>query len=135
MEGCIVTDLKIHSRNNCYKLDAATLEKLQEETAVSTELQPGTYVIKIRSGAFNGAFNYHTTESQTGEPLVMLWIYGGKFINKKTNIAVTATWSTLNGDDDTLTMEVLETTTLCAFFFDTHLEDNEGEVTLSIVKI
>ena len=131
MEGCIVTDLKIHSRNNCYKLDADTMQKLQEETAVSTELQPGTYIVKIRSGTFN----YQVQESQTGEPLVMLWIYGGLFINKKTDIAVNATWSTLNGEDDTLTLEVLETTNFCAFFFDTHLEDNEGEVTLSIVKI
>jgi hypothetical protein len=65
----------------------------------------------------------------------MLWIYGGTFINKKTNVSVQATWSTLNGDDDTLTLDVLETTTLCAFFFDSYLEDNEGEVTLSVVKI
>ncbi|MGB3403186.1 MAG: hypothetical protein WBA77_10890 [Microcoleaceae cyanobacterium] len=131
MEGCTVTDLKIHSKHNCYKLDAQTLQKLQEETAVSTQLQPGTYVIRIRSGGFN----YQVNDSQSGEPLVMLWIYGGKFINKKTNITVEATWSTLNGFDDTLTLDVIETTTLCAFFFDSHLEDNEGEVTLSIVKI
>jgi hypothetical protein len=131
MQGCTVTDLKIHSKHNCYKLDAETMRKLQEETAVSTELQPGTYVIRIR----NGAFNYQASAQQSGEPLVMLWIYGGTFINKKTNVSVAATWSTLNGDDDTLTLEVLETTTLCAFFFDSYLEDNEGEVTLSVVKI
>ena len=80
MQGCTVTDLKIHSQHNCYKLDAETMQKLQEETAVSTQLQPGTYVIKIRSGAFN----YQASDQQSGEPLVMLWIYGGKFINKKT---------------------------------------------------
>jgi hypothetical protein len=131
MQGCTVTDLKIHSKHNCYKLDAAPMEKLQEETAVSTELQPGTYVIRIRSGAFN----YQASDQPSGEPLVMLWIYGGTFINKKTNVSVQATWSTLNGDDDTLTLDVLETTTLCAFFFDSYLEDNEGEVTLSVVKI
>jgi hypothetical protein len=53
----------------------------------------------------------------------------------KNEVSVQATWSTLNGDDDTLTLDVLETTTLCAFFFDSYLEDNEGEVTLSVVKI
>lgn len=131
MEGCSVTDLKIHSKHNCYQLDAETMQKLQEETAVSTQLQPGTYLLRIRSGAFN----YQANDHQFGEPLVMLWIYGGKLINKKTNVPTAATWSTLNGDDDTLTLEVLETTTLCAFFFDSYLEDNEGEVTLSVVKI
>ncbi len=131
MQGCTVTDLKIHSKHNCYKLDAQAMEKLQAETAVSSPLQPGTYVIRIRSGGFN----YQGDESQSGEPLVMLWIYGGQFINKKTNITVGATWSTLNGFDDTLTLDVVETTTLCAFFFDSYLEDNEGELTLSIVKI
>lgn len=131
MEGCSVTDLKIHSKHNCYKLDAATMQKLQEETAVSTQLQAGTYVVRIRSGGFN----YQGNDSLSGEPLVMLWIYGGKFINKKTNVTVEATWSTLNGFDDTLTLEVVETTTLCAFFFDSYLEDNEGELTLSVVKI
>lgn len=131
MEGCSVTDLKIHSKHNCYKLDAATMQKLQEETAVSTQLQAGTYVVRIRSGGFN----YQGNDSLSGEPLVMLWIYGGKFINKKTNVTVEATWSTLNGFDDTLTLEVVEKTTLCAFFFDSYLEDNEGELTLSVVKI
>lgn len=131
MEGCSVTDLKIHSKHNCYKLDATTMQKLQEETAVSTQLQAGTYVVRIRSGGFN----YQENDSLSGEPLVMLWIYGGKFINKKTNVTVEATWSTLNGFDDTLTLEVVETTTLCAFFFDSYLEDNEGELTLSVVKI
>ena len=65
----------------------------------------------------------------------MLWIYGGKFINKKTNLEVEATWSTLNGDDDTLTLEVLQTTNICAFFFDSYIEDNQGELTISIVKM
>lgn len=131
MESCTVTDLKVHSKHNCFVLSAETMQQIQEQTGVSTTLEPGTYVVRIRSGAFD----YRADIEQSGEPLVILWIYGGKFINKKTNTVVEATWSTLNGDDDTLTLEVIETTTLCAFFFDSYVEDNQGEVTISVVKI
>ncbi|QYO62112.1 hypothetical protein [Leptolyngbya sp. 7M] len=131
MEGCAVTDLKVDSKRNCFFLDAGLLQRIQQETAVSTRLEPGTNVVKIRAGAFN----YQSNSGHQGEPMVLLWIYGGKVINKKTGIPVGATWSTLNGYDDTLTLEVLEPATLCAFFFDTYLEDNDGEVHLSVVRI
>ncbi|MDY7003936.1 MAG: hypothetical protein SWX82_08245 [Cyanobacteriota bacterium] len=131
MEGCTITDLKIDSKKNCYTLDAEAMRQIQEETAVSTKLEPGIYVIRIRSGSFG----YRNDANNVGEPMVMLWIYGGKFINKKTNLEVEATWSTLNGDDDTLTLEVLQTTNLCAFFFDSYIDDNQGELTISIVKM
>ncbi|MCU0524630.1 MAG: hypothetical protein MUF72_07370 [Elainella sp. Prado103] len=131
MEGCTVTDLKVHSKHNCFFLDEALLRKIQQETAVSTALEVGTNVIKIRGGAFN----YQASSGHHGEPMVLLWIYGGKVVNQKTGVPVGATWSTLNGYDDTLTLEVLEPATLCAFFFDTFLEDNDGEILLSIVKI
>lgn len=131
MEGCVVTDLTVDSKRNCLFLDADLLQKIQQETAVTTTLEAGTNVIKIRSGKFN----YQATSGHQGEPVVLLWIYGGKVINKKTNVEVSATWSSLNGYDDTLTLEVLEPATLCAFFFDTYLEDNEGEVLLSVVRI
>ncbi|MGF1491541.1 MAG: hypothetical protein ACFBSC_03625 [Microcoleaceae cyanobacterium] len=131
MEGCTITDLKIDSKQNCYMLSADAMRRIQSETGVSTTLEPGTYVIRIREGSFN----YQGGAERWGEPLVMLWLHGGKFINKKTNVEVEATWSTLNGEDDTLTLEVLETANICAFFFDTHLEDNEGGVTISVVKL
>jgi hypothetical protein len=131
MEGCAVTDLRVHSKRNCFFLDADILRRLQQETAVSTKLETGINVIKIRSGAFN----YRSDSGHQGEPIVLLWIYGGKVINKKTGVPVGATWSTLNGYDDTLTLEVLEPATLCAFFFDTYLDDNDGELLLSVVKI
>lgn len=131
MEGCAVTDLRVHSKRNCFFLDADILRRLQQETAVSTRLETGINVIKIRSGAFN----YRSDSGHQGEPIVLLWIYGGKVINKKTGVPVGATWSTLNGYDDTLTLEVLEPATLCAFFFDTYLEDNDGELLLSVVRI
>jgi len=131
MEGCVVTDLKVHSKHNCYTLSPEVMQRIEKEVAVSTTLEPGTNIIKIRSGSFD----YITGDRQVGEPLVLLWIYGGTFINKKTNVEVSATWSSLNGYDDTLTLEVLEPATLSAFFFDTHLDDNEGEVHLSVVRI
>ena len=112
-------------------LNPEQIRRLQEETAVSKILEPGTYLIRIKSGAFS----YGPAPTNKGEPFVLLWIYGGKFVNKKTNVAVDATWSSLNGYADTLSLDVMETATLCAFFFDTHVNDNEGEVTLSVVHL
>ncbi|HEY9887237.1 MAG TPA: hypothetical protein V6D02_02485, partial [Candidatus Obscuribacterales bacterium] len=79
------------------------------------------------------SFSY--ADGGAAEPVVLLWIYGGKVINKKTNVEVGATWASLNGFDDALVMDVVEPATLCAFFFDTHTSDNEGELTLSVVRI
>ena len=107
------------------------MQRLQSEIAVSTVLEPGVNIIKITEGAFS----YQSGAVQQGEPLVLLWIYGGKVVNQKTNVEVDSTWSSLNGYDDTLTLTVKQPATLCAFFFDTHLEDNNGEVQLSVVRI
>lgn len=130
MEGCTITDLKVHSKQNCYLLSPAEMERIQDQISVRTDLEQGTYVIRIREGAFD-----YVHDGVPGEPQVMFWIYGGKFANKKNNVEVEATWSTLNGYDDTLTLEVFERAQLCAFFFDTYVEDNEGEVIISVVKI
>jgi hypothetical protein len=131
MEACTVSELKVHSKHHCYVLSAEMMSRLQNEVAVPVQLETGTNLIKIRKGSFD----YRAATGDAGEPLVMLWIYGGKVINQKIGVPVTATWSTLNGYDDDLTLEVLEPATLCAFFFDTYLEDNDGEVELSIVRI
>ncbi|MDJ0735606.1 MAG: hypothetical protein QNJ47_16355 [Nostocaceae cyanobacterium] len=130
MEGCVVTDLKVHSRNNCYVLSVEEMKKI-EDTAVKSFLERGTNIIKIKNGAFQSA----SASNQAGEPIVLLWFYGGRMINKKTNVEVTATWSSLNGYDDALILEVLEPVTMCAFFFDTNIEDNDGEVVLSVVRV
>ena len=131
MEACTVTDLKVHSKNNCYMFSSEQMQRLQSEIAVSTVLEPGVNIIKITEGTFG----YQSGAVQQGEPLVLLWIYGGKVVNQKTNVEVDATWSSLNGYDDTLTLTVKQPATLCAFFFDTHLDDNNGEVQLSVVRI
>jgi hypothetical protein len=130
MEGCVVAQLKVHSQQHCFLLTPEQMRGI-EETSVSTTLERGTNTIKIQSGVFN----YHPESGQVGEPLVLLWIYGGKIINKKNNVEVEATWSTLNGYDDALVLEVLEPATLCAFFFDSHPNDNEGEILLSVVNV
>lgn len=130
MEGCIVTDLTVHSKHNCFRFSPEQMEALQN-TGVSTRLEPGTNIVKIRSGSFG----YRAEVDQQNEAVVLLWIYGGRVINKKTDVAVNATWVSLNGYDDALVMEVIEPATLCAFFFDTYLDDNDEELTLSVVRI
>ena len=127
---CEIQHLVVHSRNNCYSLNDAQIKGLQE-TAVSETLEPGIYVMRIKSGTFG----YGSNVCPSGEPFVLLWIFGGKVKNKKTNIPVEQTWSTLNGYQETLTLEVLETTTLYVFFIDTYPDDNNGELTVSVAKL
>jgi hypothetical protein len=124
-------DLSIDSRRNCYFIDPDSMRRLEQEVSVSKTLQPGTYAIKLKSGAFG----YRANSGFAGEPIVLLWIYGGAIINRKTGVEVGATWSSLNGYGDTLLLDVLEPATVCAFFYDTYLEDNEGEVTLSVSRM
>ena len=121
--------LMANSQTDCYVLDESQMAALQS-TANCLTLDPGLYVVRIRSGRFN---YWSENVKFPGEPWVLIWIHGGRFINKKTNVEVECTWSSLNGYDDTLTLEVLETTTLCGFFFDTHKDDNVGQVVLSIL--
>lgn len=126
----------MYSERNCYLLEPEAVKKLQDEVSVSMILKPGTYIIKIESGTFSSGSN----SDEEGEPIVLLWIYGGKIINQKTNVEVQTTWSSLNGYNDALILNVLETSTLCAFFFDTRLSgirlgDSKSEITLTAVQI
>lgn len=125
-----IKDLVVNSKKNCYHLFSERMNEIQN-TGVSTQLEPGIHVVRIRKGSFD----YVKGDVTKGEPIVMLWIYGGKFKNLKTNVEVPAGWSTLNGYDDTLTLAVLETSTLCAFFFDVEVGDNDGDVTISTIKV
>ncbi|WP_445635189.1 DUF1036 domain-containing protein [Nostoc sp. DSM 114161] len=122
-----MTDIKVDTQKNTFLLEPEVFKKL-EKTAASSELEPGLYVIRIKSGSFN----YWGDSNKPSEPFVLLWIYG-KFINLKTNIEVPATWTTLNGYDDTLTIQVVEKTTVSALFFDTNVKDNAGELVVSIL--
>ena len=124
-------NLTVNSKLNCYLLDANQLAYL-ESGSNTLELNPGVYVIRIESGLFNYWPQFQ--QKFAGEPWVLLWFYGGRFINKKTNLEVGCTWAALNGYDDTITLEVIETVKLSALFFDTYKDDNEGQITLSILK-
>ena len=121
--------LVVDSHDHCYVLDKQRLNALQSP-ANSTQLEPGTYVIRIEKGAFK---NSSDSGQFLPEPWVMLWIHGGRVVNKKTNVAVGATWTSLNGYSDALILDVEETTTLCGLFLDTDTE-HSGSVTLSIMN-
>jgi hypothetical protein len=125
-----VADLKVDSKANCLLLSDPDISRIQNEIAVKADLAPGKYAIRITEGAFD----YKAEVGHPGEPWVILWIYNGKVINQKTGVPVGATWSTLNGYDDVLHLEVLEPAKLDAFFVDTHLEDNEGVVKVVVTK-
>lgn len=126
-----ITDLVVNSSKNAYQLTTQQIEGIQK-TGVTTELAKGTYVIRIKDGFFDYVKDAGNEEN---EALILLWIYGGKFKNLKTNKQVIASWSTLNGYDDTLTIAVLEPIKVTAFFFDTEVKDNTGDVTISVVKV
>ncbi|ACK72773.1 conserved hypothetical protein [Gloeothece citriformis PCC 7424] len=126
-----ITDLTVNSTTHCYQLTKDQMEGIQNKGA-TTALDKGIYVIRIKDGAFDYVKDANEVES---EPLVMLWIYGGKFKNLKTHKQVSAGWSTLNGYDDTVTLAVSDPCKLCAFFFDTEIKDNAGDVIVSVVKV
>ncbi len=130
-EDSVITDLVVHSRRNAFLLSPEEMQHIQNNVAAKTYLASGIYEIKIT----DGVFDYQSQTGEPGEPLAILWIYGGKVINRATNVLVTATRSTLNGYGDVLTLEVLDSATLCAFFIDTYLDDNKGGVHVSVEKI
>jgi len=127
---CTIQNLVVHSRQNCYQITADQMQQLAHHTAVTKALERGSYVIRIK----DGLFGYRSESETKGEPIVLLWIHGGQVINRKTDVAVRSTWSTLNGYDETLCLEVLEPTTLHAFFFDTFAQDNNTDVTVSVIR-
>ncbi|MGM3304668.1 hypothetical protein ACSQ6I_01535 [Anabaena sp. WFMT] len=122
--------LTIDTKNNCYVIDANAMNHLQQDVARSFTLEKGTFDIKITSGRYS----YAQSESE-GEPLVVLWIYGvdgSTFINKNTGAETGATWTTLNGYNKTLQLEVKEKAVICALFFDVNNSDNKGAINLLI---
>lgn len=128
---CAIQTVKVHSRNNALRLDQGQMNYIQDSVSVRHPLEQGLYILRIR----DGIFNYDGDDTHPGEPFVLLWIYGGKVVNQKTGVPVSATWSTLNGYADTLTLDVKEPAQVCAFFIDTFGDDNLGEVALSVIKL
>ncbi len=130
-DRCAIQTVNVHSRHNAVPLDPSQMEHLQTVVAAKHTLETGLCVLRLR----DGVFNYDGDDNHPGEPFVLLWIYGGKVINQKTGVPVQATWSTLNGYADTLTLDVHQPAEVCAFFMDTFPDDNVGEVTLSVIQL
>ncbi|MEM1255595.1 MAG: DUF4912 domain-containing protein [Cyanobacteria bacterium P01_H01_bin.21] len=118
----------IHS--HAVMFDQDQLRHIEQDIATTHELTPGVYTLHLR----DGVFNYNADDNHPGEPFVLLWIRGGAVVNQKTGVPVSSTWTTLNGYEDTLRLDVREPATLCAFFVDTYPDDNAGEVTISVIK-
>ncbi|MEA5465324.1 hypothetical protein VB741_16480 [Leptothoe sp. PORK10 BA2] len=102
-----------------------------QDNGVSVTLDPGTNVVKLR----DSGVSYTTGTGAKAEPWLLFWIYGGKVINQKTNVEVQATWASLNGYDDSLVIDVIESATLCAFLFDTSTGNHSGELTLAVTHL
>jgi hypothetical protein len=118
-------ELTVHSKNNCFQVSPEEM-KAMEDKAMSFSLSPGTNKISIQSGNFSHQFG------QSGEPIVMLWIYGGQVTNHQTKVNVQSTWSSLNGYSDRLVLDVKESAIVSAFFFNDTEGENHGEISLSV---
>ncbi|MEG3921086.1 hypothetical protein QUA07_18385 [Microcoleus sp. T3_A4] len=122
--------LTIDTKENCYVINTDQMNNLQQNVAKSLTLNKGTFDIQITSGTYS-----YSANNTVGEPFVFLWIYGldgSTFINTKTGVETGGTWATLNGYNDKLQFEIKEKAVVCALFFDTYSDDNEGQVTVSI---
>ncbi|MEO1209029.1 MAG: substrate-binding domain-containing protein [Cyanobacteria bacterium J06638_20] len=125
-----IEQLQLHSQTHRFPLETDYLNALQG-VAATQAISQGIYKIFIKDGVFGD----RTDPEHSGEPWVLLFLAGGRVINQKTQVPVSATWSTLNGYDDRLVVEVIEPTILHAVFVDTDVEDNEGEMTVSIERL
>lgn len=128
--ACAIETVTVHSRHNAVLLDGGQMQYLQDQVAATYSLDPGSYILRLRAGTFS-----YGNATNSGEPWVLLWIYGGQVSNLKTGVWVNGTWSTLNGYADTLSLEVDEPAQLCAFFIDTFPEHNTNAVTLSVIRL
>jgi hypothetical protein len=125
-----IEPLRLHSQTHRFPLATNYLNALQGVAATQT-LSQGIYKIFIKDGVFSD----RADSEHSGEPWVLVFLAGGRVINQKTQVPVSATWSTLNGYGDRLVVEVIEPTILYAVFVDTEVEDNEGEMTVSIERL
>jgi hypothetical protein len=124
--------LTIDTKNNCYVINPDQMNNLQQNVATSFTFDKGTFDIRITGGRYS-----YAKAKTEGEPFVLLWIYGvdgSTFINQNTGFEVGATWTTLNGYNDNLKLEVKERAVLNALFFDLNTNDNSGSINLSITS-
>jgi hypothetical protein len=122
--------LTIDTKENCYVINTDQMNNLQQNVAKSLTLDKGTFDIQITSGTYS-----YRADNTLGEPFVFLWIYGldgSTFINTKTGVETGGTWTTLNGYNDKVQLDIKEKAVVCALFFDIYSGDNQGQVTVSI---
>ncbi|MEO1431979.1 MAG: hypothetical protein AAFV71_23520 [Cyanobacteria bacterium J06633_8] len=124
--------LTIDTKDNCYVIDPGQMNNLQQNVANSFTLDKGIYDIRIGSG------NYKYAKSKAeGEPFVLLWIYGengATFVNQNTGFETGATWTTLNGYNNNLKIEVKQKAVICGLFFDVNNDQNSGSIKLAITS-
>ncbi|MEA5564816.1 hypothetical protein [Anabaena sp. UHCC 0399] len=124
--------LTIDAKTNCYVIDTNQMNNLQQNVATYFIFEKGTFDIRITGGRYS-----HSNSRTVGEPFVLLWTYGDNgstFINKSTGFEVGATWTTLNGYNDSFKLEVKDRAILNALFFDFNNEDNSGSIDLIITS-
>ena len=128
----VMSLLTIDTKENCYVIDPGQMNHLQQNVANSFTLDKGVYDIKIASG------NYKYAKSKAeGEPFVLLWIYGengATFVNQNTGFETGATWTTLNGYNNHLKIDVKNKAVICGLFFDVNNNDNSGSIKLEITS-
>ena len=121
--------LTVESQNNSYTLDEQNLSSLKQWDNNFIELEPGNYRLKIESA--NGS--YWSDEAKFNlEPWAFVWLKKGSFVPKFAGTEISETWCSLNGLEDEIIIEVKNKTTVSGFFFDTHKEDNEGQIIMNI---
>lgn len=117
--------------DNCfYHLNSEQISRLLSGSN-KIQLEPGGYILKLDPSALR---NSSRDSSFKSEPLALLWLYGGRFLNKKTNFEFEETWISLSGCNDLLTLEILEKTKLCGLFFNIPNRDLLELTPLSILK-
>ena len=122
--------LTIDTKNNCYVIDPQGMNGLQENVASKLTLNKGNYEVQISEGRYS----YSQNETE-GQPSVLLWIYGTEgstFINRNTGVETGATWTTLNGYNQKLQLEVKRQAVLCALFFDLNNRQHSGSLKLAV---
>ena len=122
--------LIINTKDNCYVIDPEGMNNLQQNVASTFTCEAGTYELQISGGSFNYANN-----DTVVEPALLLWIYGvdgSTFINQNVGLETGSTWTTLNGYNDKLTLEVKQQAVICALLFDNKARERQGVINLSI---
>ncbi|AFY58670.1 hypothetical protein Riv7116_6328 [Rivularia sp. PCC 7116] len=124
--------LTIDTKDNCYVIDPGQMNHLQQNVANSFTLDKGIYNISINSGSYK-----YAKSKAEGEPFVLLWIYGeggATFVNQNTGFETGATWTTLNGYNNHLKIDVKQKAVICGLFFDVNNNENSGSIKLLITS-